>query len=245
MEKIKSIFELLKSIFELLKTAVIPILLGIFLIRPTYLGSIIEKCNIEKISAGGLEITKNKLKNEIDKTAEVAGNVTKLKEKVDSLNVIFTSIALNSKDSTVRNKAQDLQKEITSINSSFNKVDSSLIKTMITQEKTLENLTGKAADAVSGWMFVGKASKRDGIWHENEKLTIDKISVSSLANGNQTVRISKDVYLRSGSLDVNGFYSNLPVKKALKSNTIVTSSKIGYTDAIDGGVYVWIYITSN
>ena len=242
MEKIKSISETLKSFFELLKTALIPILFGVILVYPAHIKTILKESGINKISGMGVEINVNELEKDQNKTAEVANNIQKSQQKIDSMALKLKSIALTSKDTIVIKKVQDLQKEITGIKSDFKKVDSSLKKTMITQEQTLEDLTGKTVDNFSGWIFIGKATKRGGEWDKKGRLTIDKIPISSLENGNQTVNIIDDVYLRSGSLDVTGFYSNLPVKKALKKGTTVTSKKVGYTNSIGGGVFVWIYI---
>lgn len=97
-----------------------------------------------------------------------------------------------------------------------------------------------AEPTLEGWMFVGHADEAKRAWAPASEIVS---APTPLFEPGQTVRVTKDVYLRGSSR--TGDRNAGPVVGVVHAGEDVRVLEVGYTHALRGGWFVWVRAARN
>jgi hypothetical protein len=244
----KAITDWAKSVMDVMKDA-LTILRDLFLLAflvgllffPKPLNLLLTKAGIAEIHGGIFEwqqqvqqaASQNKVAAQANSTAsDILGQVE----------TTLVTIANTSKDPTIKKQAADAANSVEASLTSLGNVDTSLTKSLVTQESILQNasLNSPAAAPASvsqGWIYLGKTDSQHKSWIAPPQ---PKTSAQSPAlRAGQVITLTDDLYLRADKTPQDQTFNQAAILGAVRSGSVATVSDAQYSPARGGGDFVW------
>jgi hypothetical protein len=245
LEFLKNKIEFIKTLLAVSKDLILLIVFCILIFFPKKVNTILSDAGFNKGNIMGFEWQKRAAEQTKASLAAAGKANEQVQLQIDGLATIIDSIERKVNDPVLKQKFREISEQIKASQDKIATADKSVKDSYDKQYKIVDNINSNSNNSTdnSGWFYIGKVNKQKDDWYLGyTKNTIDRISLKKLLEGNQTVKIIDEVFLRSGKMDEKNFYSNLPIKKIIKVDEKVVVRNVGFTPAIGGGYFIWGYV---
>jgi DNA-binding XRE family transcriptional regulator len=227
--------------FRLLRDAALGVLFLLLFIFPNFLKNRLVDAGFTKISPEGVTWEKE-VQTANSQSKAAAMTVDNAAQSLGDAKQTLAEIEKKTGDPSVKAAINKLNEQINGSIEQVQQTDSSLKRTMLTQQTLLaKSNAGSTADnsANTGWIYLGEVDQSQGSWMSGSPVNI--VPVAYPLQQGQSVTTAGENYLRGDSSTKQ--HRDGKILSVLRDGTRVQVIKADLSHALNGGWFVWLQVS--